>query len=356
MVEHQQQEEGQEQRAPIPPDVDEILDATNQGLDILAAIIPDFKDGKRGPYFNPCYDDGKPGLSIYQNKQGLWCWRDFGEQTGGDAIALYRRLKCAGIEDFTEVRRALSAQFMGGAETSRQQQQPAQKRPTRPQFVQTDFHSLNAFLERPAECLLHDFIVDRYGTAGQMACSKYGLRRGNSYDEALFPIVDQQGRLRTWKHTRFRVHGNTITKKDISGKPLGIYYDSSIRHDRVLFGSHLVKAGRHHIGIVEAEDTAIIAEASGLFSGVVWLSSGGPMSRKWLDGMTRHWVTVFPDLDATEDMIANVREWSSEISMTIDVRQPIDELNPGEFRQLFGVDRGAESKQDLKDFLLSLPI
>jgi hypothetical protein len=329
-----------------PPEVDEILNATGGGFEIFARIIPDFRADRRGNYFNPTYEDGNPSLSVYEGRGGRWRWKDFGNDEGGDALDLFAKLR--GISDFIELRRALAAEFMGGAESQRQGARPIPKPKPKPR--QTEFVDPGDFFARPDTSTLADYMSALFGPQGREALALYGVKRGDDYSAAAFPIADEMGRIHGVKFTRYRMDGARITKKNANGRPLGIRYEPK-GFERVLFGRHLIpkNSKRRTVGIVEAEDTALIAAACGYFPGVTFMASGGQPSPGLLRGLAGHRLIYYPDADATETAQEIARRCAGA-GVRVEVVQPL---------AIFGPERLAEitpnpAKCDLKDVITGL--
>lgn len=144
--------------------------------------------------------------------------------------------------------------------------------------------------------------------------------------EAIFPLIDQDSRIRSAKTITYRIlkdHRSIIgldVKRDKSRNMNWIHSMERIPgfvFDRCLFGLHLsTEFPLRPIAIVESEKTAIIASV--YFPNLTWMATGGKgcLNEKLLTPLINHQIILFPDLNAFS-------EWSSkaqDLSDRFDIR------------------------------------
>ena len=362
------QRNNQDEEKQRPPSFDEVLDATDGGWDILVALIDGLTPSRRNGLLNPSYDDKKPSLSVFKDTD-RWRWRDFGNDTGGDAIDLYKAINPG--QSLDQLLWALSMQFMGGRPSNRQTEQEIREELNRrkrereqearqrmeaqlkPQRIHLDKSILR---EMDGKHIVRDWLKLKYGEDASIACALYGvIGKG---DKVGYPIFDPDGNLNSVKWIQYRTTDDgRLTKKDTSGKPIGIYSQFPEGLDREerrrhFFGLPMLSKPHELIAVVEAEDTAVMAQASGLFPSVVFLATGGKNpSAPMLNALIGRKVQIIPDVDAVQTMRRRAVEWQ-EMGIQAKVADVLGNVGREELSRLIGAE--AARKADLKDFLTAI--
>ena len=365
----------------FPPFFDEILEATDGGRTIFESLLPDLdlseRQQSRGMY-NPTYNDTKPSLYVFWSKaQDRYVYFDHGTKEKGDAIELYRQIYQPA--DHFNLRELLSAQFMDGARSSQANEEDRKKQMEKREQEKREMqrkelqrlllpqplcYPSELLIKRDKPTILHELSYDLFGQAGLDACRLYRVSQGKCENEVYFPIISPQGDIHAFKRTAYRWSEGRITKKNINGQPLGIGYQwpeglEGSERRRLLYGAHLLHENTKPttIGIVEAEENAILATACGRFPNMVFMAMGGSWPKlHWLLPFKKHRIVIMPDNDIDiKQMAKNKQEievWRQEHDLQVVVRNPLLRLPQDRLDQLLGKKRA--EKADIGDYIVAV--
>lgn len=362
-----------------PPFLEEILKNTDGGAAIYEHLVDGVDLSKRQKadgLYNPSYTDTNPSLSIYWSEtKSKFLHFDHGTKTGGDALQLYRDVR--GFKGYTiEMREELSRVFMQGARTdsasdlrvkeelelrARQKRVEAHRQFLERLKPQPICWPVAKLIEWDRPTILHELCAELFLEDGLRACALYHVSRGSRKEVVKYPIASQLGHIHAFKRTEYRREGGRITKKrKESSKEIDIGYEwpdglTQAERRRQLFGAHLVPphSKRKTIAIVEAEDVAVIATASGHFKNTVFMASGGQqIKREWIEPFKSHNLIVIPDLDAIEDARRSVEQWWKNWGIKAEVRVPLQRIPENRLLTLLGCKKRVE-KADLADFIVA---
>lgn len=339
-----------------------ILDATDGGLKVMRRIFGEIPEKGRHGILNPFYDDSRGSLSVFL--KDTWRFHDFGNEAySGDCFDAFALAEGLDIKtQFVEVLTRMESAFgVVPAASGSQPYRMKQLKPkvVKPKPVQTVFHSRSEVVHRDHNCTFRQWMAAVMGKAGIAAFAKYWVSAGfDGKGATWFPYIDQDHNIRTAKHTRYRVlDDGWITKKGEDGKPLSIFYEwpEGVDHKvRPFFGEHLIPRNPNHgktIGIVEAEDTAVILEASGMYPDIIWIATGGKDAKPRTFEILRDHPDVRVFIDRDDKKAADrYRRILESVGVVVTIEDPIGRFDEASVREIVGDHRF--SSCDMKDWII----
>jgi len=248
---------------------EDILNATNGGLDILQHLLPNLppiKDGAKitKHFIVPWRDEKHSSTHLFRGDDNVWIFKDFGDGASGNVIDFIMRFKRIGFADAVK----LCAEYANIPVPETKKEKELQEKVLTPDQTMVDL------VKAQTQTAFHIFfrglgITDEHLT-------KWGVG-GSERGETAFVYIKEDQSAINIKYITYGLDGKR--KKEVKPRSLTSTVKGEV-YKLCLFGEHLLESGKT-VCIVESEKTAVIA--SFFYPQYCWLATGGVFGAKKLD-------------------------------------------------------------------------
>jgi hypothetical protein len=261
-----------------------ILAESNGGLAIFEAILPDLPSDPKKLFFSHLREEKTPSAHLFLAKNGIWLYKDFGQDSGLHAIDFLREYKKIDFKEAVSV----AADYANISLPS------ASRKKVEAVTIYPDNNLVAKSLENK-DSNFHLFCKQLGISEEHLVKWRVGATKGKTE----FHFVDSTGTTRNIKTFEYLKDGHR--NKDIYPYSLQHKSDSE-RYSMCFYGEHLLSGNENTtVCVVESEKTAVIA--SFFYPQYEWLATGGLTGAKKEDFVRNklfdgRQILVFVDADA----------------------------------------------------------